>query len=138
MFNCYRCGNLINDPGSCPLCLNKEKLVIEEIKKEIKTEEEEEESKTPSRFYSKVKKWRDNNPEKIKAQRMIYVLVRNGTLKREKCFCGKKGEAHHEDYSKPLEIKWLCKKHHVIADKERRLKDSFPQLYPHPPHLQVK
>ena len=31
----------------------------------------------------------------------------------KRCFkCGEKGQAHHDDYSKPFEIKWLCFKHH--------------------------
>ncbi len=74
--------------------------------------------KTP---YQRVREWRDKNPLKRKAQIMVYVAVRNGSLKKKKCYCGnKKVEAHHEDYTKPLEINWLCKKHHIKADIDRR------------------
>ena len=32
--------------------------------------------------------------------------------------CGKKAEAHHPDYTKPLEIRWLCSKHHKEVHRE--------------------
>lgn len=68
-----------------------------------------------------VNSWREKNPLKIKAHRKVFVAVRNGTLKKSACFCGiTKVEAHHEDYTKPLDIIWLCKAHHVKADKELR------------------
>jgi hypothetical protein len=36
-----------------------------------------------------------------------------GALKREPCeVCGARAEAHHDDYSKPLEVRWLCRTHH--------------------------
>ncbi len=40
--------------------------------------------------------------------------VRVGKLKKLPCeVCkDKKSQAHHEDYSKPLQIKWFCYKHH--------------------------
>ncbi len=72
------------------------------------------------RVQKSVKLWRENNPGKVKAQRKIYVEIRSGRMKRGKCFCGNKGEAHHEDYRKPLEVTWLCKKHHIEADLKRR------------------
>ena len=33
--------------------------------------------------------------------------------------CGVEGriEAHHPDYSKPLEVVWLCRIHHVEAHR---------------------
>ncbi len=29
--------------------------------------------------------------------------------------CENIGQRHHDDYSKPLEIRWICRKHHVRA-----------------------
>jgi len=71
--------------------------------------------------------WKRRNPEKYKAQKMIFVAVRNGTLKRYPCdVCGdQKSEAHHEDYSKPLKVDWYCKKHHGEADKARREREKL-------------
>lgn len=72
----------------------------------------------------RVSKWRKNNPQKVKAHRLVFVALRNKTLKKKDCFCGKtKVEAHHENYSKPLKVKWLCKKHHKEADL--RLKNNM-------------
>jgi hypothetical protein len=35
--------------------------------------------------------------------------------------CGsKKVHGHHEDYNKPLEVHWLCPKHHKARHKEMR------------------
>jgi hypothetical protein len=73
-----------------------------------------------------VKKWRIKNPEKVKAQRIVFVEIRAGRLKSQPCdVCGLfPTESHHENYSEPLNIRWLCKKHHREADKERRFKLS--------------
>jgi hypothetical protein len=60
------------------------------------------------------KKYREKYPEKAKARRMVNYYIRKGTLKREPCkICGNiKSESHHPDYKYPLNIVWLCDKHH--------------------------
>ena len=76
------------------------------------------------RVYPLVKAWRKKYPERVHAHRVVFVGMRNGTIKRKCCkVCGNpKTQAHHEDYSKPNSIIWLCKPHHVEADKRRRLR----------------
>lgn len=67
-----------------------------------------------------TKKFRINNPEKYKAHILVGTAIRNGTLKRQLCErCLKeKVHAHHEDYSKPLEVRWLCSNCHIQRHKE--------------------
>ena len=40
--------------------------------------------------------------------------IRDGRIKQESCVvCGKeKTQGHHEDYSRPLDVVWLCVRHH--------------------------
>jgi len=60
------------------------------------------------------KKWRKSNPHKSIAHGMVQKAVSDGTLKKCPCLiCGDvKSQAHHEDYSRPLSVHWLCSKHH--------------------------
>lgn len=64
-----------------------------------------------------VAKWRKKNSLKNLAHRKVFCALRNGTLEKSPCeICGSlKVDAHHDDYSKPLEVRWLCKKHHGIT-----------------------
>lgn len=60
------------------------------------------------------KKWRKENVHKTKAHSNLHTAVENGSVVKKPCMiCGNiTVEGHHEDYSKPLEVLWLCKKHH--------------------------
>jgi len=57
---------------------------------------------------------------KLRANGLVAKAIRNGTLRRRPCErCGNpKAEGHHEDYSKPLDVTWLCRKHHRIRHAE--------------------
>lgn len=77
--------------------------------------------------YQQLKAWRLKNPLKIRAHRKVFVALRNGTLIRKPCeVCGKLiTDAHHRDYRKPLEVVWLCRRHHQEADRNKRKKGSL-------------
>ena len=47
-------------------------------------------------------------------------LLRTGQLTPQPCeVCGaSKARAHHDDYSKPEDIRWLCQKDHIARHKE--------------------
>lgn len=64
--------------------------------------------------FLKTKKYRANNPEKYKAHTMVNNAIRDRRLTKKPCeVCGnEKSHAHHDDYSKPLDVKWLCAMHH--------------------------
>lgn len=61
--------------------------------------------------YQRIRRAR--HPEKDRARRLVNYAVRAGNLIPLPCKkCGAKAQAHHHDYSKPLDVEWLCFKHH--------------------------
>lgn len=63
--------------------------------------------------------YKQKYPERVKAHELVTTAVKRGKLQRTPCAqCGAtKTEAHHEDYTKPLEVMWFCREHHREADK---------------------
>jgi branched-chain amino acid transport system permease protein len=59
-------------------------------------------------------------PEKYRARGLVATAILKGSIIPELCFCGAKAQAHHEDYSKPLEVQWLCTTHHNELHVELR------------------
>lgn len=79
-------------------------------------------SRTPEARREMRRRYKKENAEKYKARKVIGDLVRHGRIKRQPCeLCGKpNAEAHHEDYSKPRDVKWLCRKHHMEHHQKQR------------------
>lgn len=72
------------------------------------------------RYQAKIQ----SDPEhllKKKAWRKLFNSVKAGKISRLPCeVCGDpKVDAHHADYSKPLEVRWLCRQHHTHLHKGR-------------------
>ena len=61
-----------------------------------------------------LRNWRHNNPEKATAHEKVHYAIKKGRIIKSECeICGEvKAHAHHDDYSKPLEVRWLCRTHH--------------------------
>lgn len=89
------------------------------LKRQATPEYREEKKKT-------TRKWLDNNPEKRSAHLMVQNAVNRGEIiKPSSCsICGRNDcriHGHHTDYSKPLEVMWLCPKCHM--DQHRKEHD---------------
>jgi hypothetical protein len=58
----------------------------------------------------------------------VYAALKSGELVRGPCEqadygdCHGRIEGHHDDYSKPVDVRWLCSTHHrrLHAEKKRR------------------
>ena len=64
-----------------------------------------------------------DDPVKVSARIAVNNAVRDGRLKKRPCeACGSttRINAHHPDYSKPLEVVWLCSICHAATHKEAR------------------
>jgi hypothetical protein len=75
-------------------------------------------SKDPTRKAKALeyqRKRRAEFPGKNRARNAVSNAIRDGKLTRMPCeVCGTsvRVQAHHKDYRKPLDIRWLCFKHH--------------------------
>lgn len=59
---------------------------------------------------------------KTAARTTVNRYIRLGYLSKQPCeLCGYEVvEAHHDDYTKPLEVRWLCRKHHAEHHKNEK------------------
>ena len=88
----------------------------------------------PDRVRETARKYNDRNPEKKKAQQYVLWALRLGVISKpnqcEDCRKDKKLEGHHSDYSKYLEVIWLCK----LCHAKRHTKDKICR----PLHQQIQ
>lgn len=64
----------------------------------------------------KEAKYALHNPEKKYAKMQVDIAKKRGDLipqPCEVCASNKAIHAHHDDYKKPVDVRWLCQPHHV-------------------------
>lgn len=56
------------------------------------------------------KRWRAQAPDKYRARTAVGNALRDGRITKTPCEVRgtTKVQAHHDDYAKPLEVRWLC------------------------------
>jgi len=74
-----------------------------------------------------MREWRKTHPLSGEARKRdacrskLNTYIKRGKIQRgpcEKCGTTKDIEAHHDDYSKALNVRWLCRPHHVEFTKQ--------------------
>lgn len=72
------------------------------------------------------KVWMAEDKRRTKCHNALRRAVLNGVITRIPCeVCGdKKSHAHHDDYDKPIDVRWLCAAHH--SARHQQLKKGLP------------
>ncbi len=103
--------------ASCKTCLKERDAKRYEKEREIRiTRQKLYLSTTNGKAAHKraIQNWQEKNKVRRAAHVILGNAIRNKTVIPQPCWeCGKKAEAHHPDYSRPLDVVWLCKKHHL-------------------------
>ncbi len=75
------------------------------------------------------------HPDRHAARSTARAAIRKGVLTPQPCeACGEpKVEAHHDDYSRPLDVRWLCFEHHLAVHGKRPVKlERASRGWPYP------
>lgn len=76
---------------------------------------------TPEQRRARQARYAAVNRHKMKARWTVSDAIKLGKMQRGPCEhagpeCFGAVHGHHDDYSRPLNVRWLCRKHHREAD----------------------
>jgi hypothetical protein len=80
------------------------------------------EALTRPKGYRLPKALKEHHPTRQRARITMKIAIACGRLVPQPCeVCGvPETQGHHTDYSKPLDVKWLCRTHHAAAHRDLR------------------
>ena len=119
---CKKCGNFIPLKGFYRSKRTKDGREgdCKECRKQYDLDRKDEPHRKKMKYES-TKRMREKCPEKHRAHQIVKRAVRNGTLVKSPCTCRvEKVLGHHEDYSKPLEVIWMCTECHTKLHVKRK------------------
>lgn len=100
--------------GKCKTCAKRDVKENYVARREQYARYERKRNKKPERRAAAIiyqRNGRARNPERKLVRQIVTHAMRSGKLTRKPCrICGstKKIQAHHPDYSRPLDVEWLC------------------------------
>jgi hypothetical protein len=103
--------------NKCKECTKKDVKPKNDAERRKRSAYEQQRQQRPDRKQQKLvyqRRYREQNPIKNAARNAVRNATRDGRLVRGVCeVCGNVAtQAHHDDYSKPLEVRWLYFRHH--------------------------
>lgn len=138
---CSACKDISEFPknrGKCKSCYNSTRKRNPENEKRIKREWEE---RNREKRNERARRWVNENQNKVteyhtsrrridpvpdRARHAVHRAVKRGEILKsehcQRCGIGGKISAHHEDYEKPLDVMWLCRKCH--CDRHAEMKEA--------------
>jgi len=134
MRECNKCGAPTPPDGfyesnrkTCKECIKARTRANRRKRVEYHREYDRKRARDPDRrehIANVVRRMRKNHPEKYSAHIAVSNALRDGKLHKrpcERCERTDHVHAHHDDYSKPLDVMWLCPVHHKERHKELAL-----------------
>lgn len=126
---CRKCGRSAEHYASittaCKECWKLQVKANRKEKAEYYREFDRKRSKTPKRKAVSVRRTREMRrrvPGLMKAHNALFRAISNGIIVRpdhcSRCLISCVPQGHHDDYSKPLEVMWLCPICHAQRHKE--------------------
>lgn len=124
--------------GKCKDCAKADVKKNYQDRRQQYSEYEKERNRDPDRRARKNeygRRHREKYPDKTAARTAVGNAIRDGKLIRpdncQRCGASCKVEAHHKDYSKPLDVDWYCFQCHrevghgqVVSDRDYKINDN--------------